>query len=242
MGGFTEIDMPELEGVIDGEDITVLHVIDVLSEIVGNHKDTKGGPGSGHHGHGGRPGQRGGSSPGGGMNISDYPVLPSHKEIEPALNKRKTEKSFCFDKGGNVTFKKSGSKTSIGYTRDEVDEVRGSSVHYHNHPSHEQSPTVSFSPDDLVITAELEIGEARVISGGYRYRIIGAPDNLRKMAGDGDRRARPYLSLARQYSRQYNYEKARQAADTYNDWHSRWEELAPLYDVVYVREKIDETE
>lgn len=194
----------------------------------------KGGPGSGHHEHTGRPGQRGGSQPGSGL----QDILPQHEETERALVTRKTEKSVCFDSEGNIIFQKSGTAKKIKYTADDIETMTGAAVHYHNHPSVEQAPTTSFSPDDLTAAAELRVGESRVVSGRYRYRIVGSPENLRKMAVEGDLDARPHLSAARYYSRVRKWDKAREAADKYNDWHSRWAALADKYDVLYVREEL----
>jgi len=69
-------------------------------------QDQKGGPGSGHHGHAGRPGQRGGSAPGkgggGGTGVGSPQAATSQEEGQPrwrvALsNQGKAERTQLWD-------------------------------------------------------------------------------------------------------------------------------------------------
>lgn len=84
-----------------------------------------GGPGSGNFGHGGRPGERGGSSPAGGGSFSEKPESKEqHAAQIDSLNKLKSDKSFIsgakesgFEvevEGNRVTFLKRATSDAEG--------------------------------------------------------------------------------------------------------------------------------
>lgn len=128
----------------------------------------KGGPGSGFHGHSGRPGEVGGSSGKG--------VL--HQETVNELSKSKSEKLLALDENGNVTRTNIGEHTYISNAKIPAKTF----AIVHNHPSHGiESP---FSAIDVGTALKGSFEEFYVVDSTKTVYILGNLRNARKSIKD----------------------------------------------------------
>ena len=147
---------------------------------------SKGGPGSGHWGHAGRPGKRGGSLPGKGATNTPEKQKPDRyegkavakaKEIERNLWNHTTEKVYIISPGGDVIVSAVGNEDSVSLTRDEwmlAKNTRGA-VLTHNHPY----GTSGFSINDLGTAALFDLEEIRVVHKRYKKVYAMRATNVR---------------------------------------------------------------
>jgi len=176
------------EPAVQGFSLAVLNP--AIVEIVGDVRTTgrglkswdeqygqKGGPGSGHHGHGGRPGQRGGSSP----DTTSSGLQAALVAAEEQIVGQDFETAFAVDADGNEVMRKDGEKGSVTFSDEELGNMRGG-VFTHNHPSGR-----SFSPDDIVVSIKQELAEMRAVGidpvTKERVRYIWRPgDTFKKLS------------------------------------------------------------
>lgn len=100
----------------------------------------KGGPGSGNFGHAGRPGLRGGSSPGGSKGASDEGYYTNHAQTDKTINRvlnelatrTDSEKSFIINGEGNVSW--NSGDTGTAHEVEATHDFTGGKVLLHNHP------------------------------------------------------------------------------------------------------------
>ncbi|HEY9737714.1 MAG TPA: hypothetical protein V6D06_15575 [Trichocoleus sp.] len=110
-------------------------------------------------------------------------VVPAFKTprqvlaLEDRIRKQKFESAGLYDSKGNQLFFKDGESSSVGFTRDEVRQMKNC-VLTHNHPSgwkHEppnpRHKGNSFSPEDLGLAAAANLAEIRAVSRGYRFSM-----------------------------------------------------------------------
>jgi len=139
----------------------------------------EGGPGSGNFGHAGRPGLRGGSAPKGAGAWS--PVIAQQEKRIYRI--RTAEHGMAVAEDGTVILEKTGGKSSIRFTGDEMDKMRGA-VFTHNHPA-----GCSFSGEggDIQFALTTGLKEIRAVGrqgehalgGEYltTYRYVVSPDS-----------------------------------------------------------------
>jgi SPP1 gp7 family putative phage head morphogenesis protein len=87
------------------------------------------------------------------------------REAESKIKARKTEKAYLFDKNGNILIEKSGKKSQVAFSGDEIKLFRGN-ILTHNHPS-----ASSLSPQDLFASCSNYINEVRA-TGTYRTYVM----------------------------------------------------------------------
>lgn len=85
--------------------------------------------------------------------------------------KRKTEKATAVDADGNILLEKAGDKTSVRFTKEELDGMRGA-IFSHNHPSRD---TV-LSPEDVQTAIKFQFKEIRATSPDGDVIILRAKD------------------------------------------------------------------
>ena len=128
---------------------------------------TKGGPGSGHHGHVGRPGKRGGSLPGKPKPAQyEGKAVAKAKEIEKNIWHYTKEVVAIIDPGGEVIVSAAGNEDSVSLTRDErilAKNTRGC-VLTHNHPY----GTSGLSINDVATAALFDLEEIRAVHKQYK--------------------------------------------------------------------------
>ncbi len=100
------------------------------------------------------------------------PKSQGHKNLKTALQdaenmikSRKTEKAYVFDLQGNEVLSKSGGKSNVGFTRAELDKMKGC-VLTHNHPSGS-----SFSRADVKFCILYELKEIRAVTTENIFRF-----------------------------------------------------------------------
>jgi hypothetical protein len=155
----------------------------------------KGGPGSGHHApeHRGRPGQRGGSSPGGGISAREAKIRSL--EQEKRLYARPIEVSFVLDQNGDEIAFKAGTRDGVGYTADESAAMKDQ-ILTHNHPV----TGGSFSVSDVVFaTQEADLQEIRAVGTGpdgtrYLYRLVRPADGWKVSESEIDEQVNTTLA------------------------------------------------
>jgi NAD+--asparagine ADP-ribosyltransferase len=98
--------------------------------------------------------------------------VPKEKEVENVIkNKeigikdRKTEKAYIFDNEGKVVFEKSGNKTGVKFTTDELSKMKGN-VLTHNHPN-----GTSFSSEDIKVACDWNLKEVRAVGNNNIYAM-----------------------------------------------------------------------
>lgn len=74
------------------------------------------------------------------------------------------ENCYAFDKSGNIKFTKSGSRSEIVFTEEEVKHIKEARVFIHNHPR-----STSFSLEDICFACAWQIKEMRIVSSKYTY-------------------------------------------------------------------------
>lgn len=127
-----------------------------------------GGSGSGNFGHGGRPGQVGGSGKGGTKKIGE--MNPDDMDVAiqcfgDQIRNRKVENTVAIDSEGNV-YQAVGSVNGV-----EIEglELSGAMI-THNHP--EANGILSFGADDFYFLREhQDIKELQCVNKEYTYRI-----------------------------------------------------------------------
>ena len=139
-----------------------------LDSVRGIYYKAKGGPGSGHWGHLGRPGKVGGSAP---SELSRWEhrnpkIKQIIKEFSKADRKSKIEHLIIVDSGGKILLNKTGNENSVAFTDQEMDMVKKATMSrrvtmIHNHPT--GSP---LSIDDVSML--LELGAHEIIAVGNR--------------------------------------------------------------------------
>jgi hypothetical protein len=141
----------------------------------------EGGPGSGFRGHRGRPGQIGGSLPGGAAGKTspeggeptggEAPVVSlydAEKEVFGGpLRTGTPERLLVMDKQGKELAVVWGEDTSVDVSPALERKLRGKIV-THNHPS-----GCSFSENDWVTSAKARVREMRVITSTRVYSVTG---------------------------------------------------------------------
>ena len=135
----------------------------------------KGGPGSGYHGHAGRPGEVGGSAPA-GMTL---------QSAEDSIRNKDKEYLYLFDRDGNMVFEAVGDAEKVGIPHDV--ETTGS-VMTHNHPvnpdNYSYAPSLSLG--DLKQAIDDQLQEVRAVGDRYTYSMRFSPATF----GDKDFRNR----------------------------------------------------
>jgi len=145
--------------------------------------EVKGGEGSGHHDHLGRPGQQGGSLPSSAGLSTDIPVtvtvIPDHvgnlprtenvifaERYDMADWRNDKWETAIIVKNGKYAFEVKGDESAVRLTKNQLRQTRGSVV-VHNHPTNG-----SFSQEDIDMAFAQDLEEIRVITpGGYVYRF-----------------------------------------------------------------------
>jgi len=92
---------------------------------------------------------------------------------ESEIYLRKTEKAYLFSPDGNEIFSKSGGKSSVSFTQNEVDKMPGN-ILTHNHPS----SGGSFSKQDIGLLVNRDLKEIRAVGKEYVHSFSlteGAP-------------------------------------------------------------------
>ena len=158
-----------------------------------------GGVGSGHWGHTGRPGERGGSLPGqlGVLQptlpgMFGKPALPENRlkhallVADVRLHNRlmdgdPDEYCFAFDAEGNQVFEKEGRGAEIAFSNSEMETLKNASF-THCHPLGGDLPTSdpryvgnSFSIEDIVFAAKVDLAEMRAVSRGFVHVMKRPP-------------------------------------------------------------------
>jgi len=108
-------------------------------------------------------------------------ALVKEKEQEILdLTQQKYEACSIIGKDGNHTFSKSGEKSSVSFTNEEIEFLKGAKVFTHNHPS-----SRCFSFEDLAMTMKHGIVEMRAIApesvkGNVTWKFInkGMPSDI----------------------------------------------------------------
>lgn len=127
----------------------------------------QGGEGSGNFGHEGRPGEVGGSGPGGGsITGRDTAGHQKIKDIEGQIHSNSSEHAAVYTKEGKQVIVKGGDAHSVSFTDAELLEMKDS-ILTHNHPSSEVSRTLS--PADYGIAYKADLSEIRAVSGDKVY-------------------------------------------------------------------------
>lgn len=163
----------------------------------------RGGPGSGHFGHKGRPGEVGGSQPStgsGGPTLSDAPInglellenpppAPGLIEDDPLLKSNrfhrvtdwearhrnpKSESSYIVDLDGPMELETEGSETSVEYAPEMVDEI--AAVPGRKILTHTHPADMPFSFNDLYGAHRMDVLEIRAVTDRNIYRLVLQPD------------------------------------------------------------------
>jgi len=88
-------------------------------------------------------------------------------KFEDSIRNDKIETAAFFDDQGNMVFSKTGDKTSVQFTQEEIDNIRGDiAVMTHNHPS-----GGSFSDGDLGFAIRVGINEVRAVGENFTYVV-----------------------------------------------------------------------
>ena len=107
----------------------------------------------------------------------------SEKQLEKIVHRYEdqikdlpTEKALIIDDKGRVILAKGGDRTSVEFTVDEVDKMKGAIV-THNHPNlgwgkdDARSKGFSFSYADMELAIIADVKEMRAVSNGYRHSL-----------------------------------------------------------------------
>jgi hypothetical protein len=106
-------------------------------------------------------------------------------EIEDKIKDEPIEHAVVIDSNGKVLLHKTGDRTSVEFSWDEVDAMKGAIV-THNHPNlgwgkdDARSKGLSFSYADLELALISEAKEMRAVSHGYRHSIKPPPNGWDK--------------------------------------------------------------
>lgn len=125
----------------------------------------QGGEGSGNFGHEGRPGEVGGSGPGGGISERASKAISKYGD---QLRNEKKERIIVLDKFNEPLLDKSGSKHEINLSKDDMYSLLGEQnlVSIHNHPD-----DVPHSEADISFAARTQSDHAIVVTGNHDYII-----------------------------------------------------------------------
>lgn len=168
----------EVEDFVEGDYYIPVLVVSGEEEPQENYQE--GGPGSGFHGHAGRPGLRGGSSPKDGETVDkekEGEKSPGSTSFTPdeqkhlsyvldSFKKDGMEHSSILTSSGEVFIKGGESKDSIIFTDEEIEKIRGARFFVHNHPS-----GTSFSEYDVRFNLDFRMQVSVVTSEKYTYRF-----------------------------------------------------------------------
>ncbi len=91
---------------------------------------------------------------------------------EAKIANQKVESCFAYDKDGKVIFKKTGAKSSITFTEEDINNMLKNGVtHFtHNHPG-----DTSFSADDIRMACKFKVAQIRA-RGPQHLHILNAPE------------------------------------------------------------------
>ena len=101
-------------------------------------------------------------------------------EIEDKIKDEPIEHAVVIDSNGKVLLHKTGDRTSVEFSWEEVDAMKGAIV-THNHPNlgwgkdDARSKGLSFSFADITLAIISEAKEMRAVSHGYRHSIKPPP-------------------------------------------------------------------
>jgi hypothetical protein len=128
----------------------------------------RGGPGSGHFDHEGRPGKRGGSLPSGeagDIGRHHSPALAAQlREVEIATRTMLVEVAAAFTPDGEKVVSKLGTSSQVDFTDKEIERMEGA-ILTHNHPG-----GLPFSENDLTFFAAHRLLEMRAsVEDGVWY-------------------------------------------------------------------------
>lgn len=151
-------------------------------------KAEKGGPGSGHHGHQGRPGHRGGSAPGKGKMpnpvssneaVQVLKIQAVRDAEEKCLRTPGKEEAIIVGSTGNVLFEVAGTDNAVYFQEYQIPQLKDATL-VHDHPGGR-----CLSPEDIYLGAlrdmEAVIAVSRtpadVTTGTFRRFTIRRPTN-----------------------------------------------------------------
>lgn len=94
------------------------------------------------------------------------------REDEAKIAGKKVEHCFCYDKEGKTIFSKTGTKSAISFTEEEVNNIikDGATYFTHNHPG-----DTSFSLDDIRMACKFKLEQMRA-RGPQHLHILNAPE------------------------------------------------------------------
>lgn len=158
------------------------------------------------------------------------------KTIESGIRNLEYEKCFAFDNQGQVLFQKSGSGSSIGFTQEEADKLKGIKLFTHNHPQ-----GGSFSPEDIKFLYTNKIKGIRAIGQKYDYSAkITKEWNkstyvnfLNKMLSANDR-------IHDKFSQEINANRLTIKQANFEHWNEVWKYLSKEFDNFYYKRERSE--
>lgn len=109
-------------------------------------------------------------------------------DIEDRIKDEPIEHAVIIDKNGRVLLHKTGDRTSVGFSGEEVEKMEGAIV-THNHPNlgwgkdDARSKGLSFSLADMQLAVIGEVKEMRAVSSGYRHSLKPPSDGWTRNIG-----------------------------------------------------------
>lgn len=121
----------------------------------------------------------------GKLRLPEQELTKIVQNIEDKIKDSPVEHAVVIDNNGKVVLSKTGDRTSVDFSWDEVEKMKGAIV-THNHPNlgwgkdDARSKGLSFSYADLDLAITSEVKEMRAVTSGYRHSLKPNPNGWDK--------------------------------------------------------------
>lgn len=154
--------------------------------------------------------------------------------VEEEIAGNDFETAAAFTPDGTLLLRKEGERASVRFTRQEVLRMIGAAVFTHNHPR-----STSFSLADIDLAWRLRIGEIRVVSRRFLYRLRPPPGGWEsiewRVIEETVNEVRD--QIAQELSEQLHRGRMTEAEVDLLGWHTVWRRVARRLSLFYSRRR-----